>query len=306
MTGGNDAQRAQMNTRGIVAMLAAMAFFTATDSLMKVATESLPPSQIIAVRGVMATVMMYLILRTQGPVGDPSHLFRLPILRRMTFEILFITSYVVALSRAPFADVFSILQSGPIMMTLFAALVWKENVGWQRWIAVALGVCGVAMILKPTPQSFDPALGLALFAAFMATGRDLSTRVIPQGVPSQLVTLSATGGMTIGGLMLAPFETWVVPTAMSWLVLLAAALAVALGSHFLILAYRMAETSAVAPFRFTSVPFAILVGWLIWGQVPDSIAMAGIVIVVGSGLYMMHRERAARRAAARPAAAKSS
>ncbi len=78
---------------------------------MKVATASLPPSQIIALRGVMATVMMYLILRTQGPVGDPAHLFKLPILRRSNFEILFITSYVVALSRAPIADVFSILQS---------------------------------------------------------------------------------------------------------------------------------------------------------------------------------------------------
>ncbi len=295
-TGDDGAARAQMNTRGILAMLAAMAFFTATDSLMKVATATLPPSEIIAVRGVMATALMFAYLRAQGPLGDMSHILRFPILRRMSFEILFITAYVVALSRAPFADVFSILQSGPILMTIFAALVWKEDVGWQRWIAVVLGLAGVAMILKPAPQTFDPALGLALFAAFMATGRDLSTRMIPSGVPSQIVTLSATGGMTIGGILLAPFETWVMPTPFIWLVLVAAAVSVALGSHFLILAYRTAETSAVAPFRFASVPFAIFVGWLVWGQVPDEIALAGIALVVGCGLYMMHRERAMRRA----------
>lgn len=294
------AQRRHLNSRGILAMIVAMAFFTATDSLMKVATATLPPSQIIAVRGVLATALMFAYLRAQGPIGDLRALGRFPILRRMTFEILFITAYVVALSRAPFADVFSVLQSGPIMMTVFAAIVWREDVGWRRWLAVILGFVGVAMIVKPAPQSFDPAMGLALFAALMATGRDLSTRLIPAGVPSQIVTLSATAGMTLGGFMLAPLEpSWVMPSAQIWLVLLGAALAVALGSHFLILAYRSAETSAVAPFRFASVPFAIFVGWLIWGQVPDHIALTGIAIVVGCGLYMMHSERSRRGAGRR-------
>lgn len=287
--------RMQGNTRGILAMIAAMACFTATDSLMKLATASIPPSQIIAVRGVIATAMMFAYLRAQGPVGQLHHLFQAPILRRSGFEILFITSYVTALSRAPFADVFSVLQSGPILMTAFAALVWKEPVGWQRWAAVFVGFAGVAMIVKPAPQSFDPAMGLAFFAAIMATGRDLATRAMPAGTPSQIVTLSATGGMAIGGALLAPFETWAPISGFVWIVLICAAAAVALGSHFLIMAYRTAETSAVAPFRFASVPFAILVGWMVWSQAPDAVALAGIAIVVGCGLFMMYRERRTRR-----------
>ena len=283
-----------MNTRGIFAMIAAMAFFTATDSLMKVATASIPPSQIIVVRGLMATAIMLVYLRAQGPLGDLRAIVRFPILRRMSFEILFITAYVVALSKAPFADVFSVLQSGPILITVFAALVWREEVGWRRWTAVFLGFLGIAMILKPAPQSFDPALGLAFLAACMASGRDLSTRLIPPGVPSQVVTLSAMGGMVIGGLALAPFETWHAMTPLVLAVLFGAALCVALGSHFLIMAYRTAETSAVAPFRFASVPLAIIVGWAIWGHVPDTIALGGIALIVGCGLYMMHRERIAR------------
>ena len=296
-TSDDGANRAQMNTSGILAMLAAMAFFTATDSLMKLATDSLPPSEIIGVRGVIAMAMMFAYLRAQGPIGSLRGIFRWQMLRRTAFEIMFITSYVVALSRAPFSDVFSVLQSGPILMTVFAALIWKEKVGWQRWVAVVVGFAGVAMIVKPAPQAFDPAMGLALFAALMATGRDLSTRLIPPEVPSRLVTLSATGSMMVGGFLLAPFEgNWVMPTLNVWLVLAAAAFCVAAGSHFLILAYRTAETSAVAPFRFASVPFAILVGFVGWQHVPDRIALAGIAIVVGCGLYMMHRERALRRA----------
>ncbi len=291
------ALRAKMNTRGILAMIAAMCFFTATDSLMKLATATLPPSEIIGVRGVIATAMMFAYLRAQGPVGSLRDLMRPQMLRRTCFEIFFITSYVVALSRAPFADVFSVLQAGPILMTVFAALIWKEHVGWRRWSAVFIGFLGVAMIVKPAPQAFDPAMGLALFAAFMATGRDLSTRLIPKAVPSQIVTLSATGSMMLGGFLLAPFEVWVMPSVSVLLILTTSAFCVAAGSHFLILAYRTAETSAVAPFRFASVPFAILVGWLVWGHVPDRIALAGIVIVVACGLYMMHRERLARKTA---------
>ncbi len=291
------AARAQMNSRGIMAMIAAMAFFTATDSLMKLAATTLPPSEIIGLRGIIATALMFAYLRSQGPIGSLRDVMRPQMLRRTAFEILFITSYVVALSRAPFADVFSVLQSGPILMTVFAAIVWKEAVGWRRWSAVCIGFIGVAMIVKPAPQAFDPAMGLALFAAFMATGRDLSTRLVPAGVPSQIVTLSATASMMLGGFLLAPFETWVTPSAEVWLILLASAICVAAGSHFLITAYRTAETSAVAPFRFASVPFAILVGWMIWGHVPDAIAMTGIALVVGCGLYMMHRERLTRRKA---------
>ena len=297
MTSGDDsAQRAQMNTRGILNMLAAMACFTATDSLMNLAAASLPPSEIIALRGFIAIAIMFIYLRAQGPIGSLADVLRPQMLRRTCFEIFFITSYVVALSRAPFADVFSVLQAGPILMTVFAAIVWKEFVGWRRWTAVLIGFIGVAMIVKPAPQAFDPAMGLALFAAFMATGRDLSTRLVPAAVPSQIVTLSATGSMALGGLLLAPFEVWVTPSSSVWLILMASALCVALGSHFLIIAFRTAETSVIAPFRFASVPLAIFVGWLIWGHVPDTIALTGIAIVVGCGLYMMHRERLARRA----------
>lgn len=279
-------------------MIAAMAAFNVTDAMMKLATGTLPPSQIIVLRGLIALALMFAVMRATGLLQGFSGLLHPRVLVRMFFEAAFIAIYVIALSRAPFTDVFSILQSGPIMITAFAAIFLREHVGWRRWGAVLFGFLGVLLIIKPAPSTFQPALGLALIAAFMATGRDLSTRFIPAHIRLPIVTFSATLAMTLGGLALTPFETWVRPDGATWLVLAGAAAAVAAGSYFLIFAYRSAEASAVAPFRFASVPFAIFLGWLLWGHVPDSLALTGIAIIVAAGLYMMARERVARREAA--------
>lgn len=285
------------NNRGILAMIAAMACFNITDAMMKLATDTLPPSQIIVLRGLIALVLMFAVMRAAGLLQGFAGLLHPRVLVRMFFEAAFIAVYVIALSRAPFTDVFSILQSGPIMITAFAAIFLREQVGWRRWGAVLFGFLGVLLIIKPTPSTFQPALGLALIAAFMATGRDLSTRFIPPEIRLPMVTFSATLAMTLGGLVLAPFEAWVSPAPLIWLVLAGAAVAVATGSYFVIFAYRSAEASAVAPFRFASVPFAIFLGWMLWGHVPDNLALTGIAIIVTAGLYMMARERAARRVA---------
>ena len=293
MTDSSNA-RATGNSRGILAMIAAMACFNITDALMKLATDSIPPSQIIVVRGAIALLIMYAVMQPTGHARNFGAMAHPRVLLRMCFEAAFIGVYVIALSLAPFTDVFSILQSGPIMITAFAAIFLREQVGWRRWMAVFAGFAGVLLIIKPAPGSFQPALGLAFIAALMATGRDLSTRFIPPSISLPMVTFSATLAMTLGGVALAPFENWTALDLRTAGILAAAALAVGLGSFFLIFAYRTAEASAVAPFRFASVPFAILLGWLFWRHVPDHYALAGIAIIVAAGLYMMHRERLSR------------
>ncbi|MGE3642814.1 MAG: DMT family transporter [Beijerinckiaceae bacterium] len=283
------------NTRGIVAMIGAMVCFTATDALMKGATASLPPSEIIAIRGVVATLLLVAFMRSQGPLRGLGQVASPRVAQRTLFEAVFIVTYVIALSLAPFAIVFSVLQSAPIMITAFAAFIWRDQVGWRRWAAVFVGFAGVALVIKPSPQGLEPAMALALVAALMVAGRDLSTRAVPKTVPSQVITLASTAGMAAVGFLLAPFETWSWPSAVVWWQLVGAGVSVALGVYLVIYAYRTAETSAISPFRYASVPFAILIGWLVWGQVPDRLAMTGIALIVGCGLYMMHRERISQK-----------
>lgn len=282
---------AAANTRGILAMIGAMIAFTITDACMKLATETLPPSEIIVIRGVIATSLMVVFLRTQGPLRDMSKLWSPRVLQRTGFEVIFIVVYVIALSLAPFANVFSILQSAPIMITAFAAMIWRDPVGWRRWAAVLVGFLGVGLVIKPSMSGLEPAMALALLAALMVAGRDLTTRIIPHDVPSHVVTLASIGGMAVAGLALAPFETWVMPVGLAWVYLIVAGVAVGLGCFLIIFAYRFAETSAVSPFRYASVPVAIFIGWLVWGQIPDMLANIGIALIVCCGLYMMHRER---------------
>lgn len=296
LSGNLSGMDASSNTRGIFAMIGAMVCFTFTDAMMKAATASLPPSEIIAVRGVIATLLLYVFLRVQGPIQGFASIKNRFVLQRTSFELIFIIVYVIALSLAPFANVFSVLQSAPIMITAFAAIIWREPVGWRRWMAVIVGFTGVALVIKPSPQGLEPAMALALVAALMVTGRDLTTRVIPRNVSSHVVTLASTGGMALGGFLLAPFEVWKLPSPLVWLELFGAAASVAAGAYMLIFAYRTAETSAISPFRYASVPVAIFIGWLIWGDIPDALASAGIVLIVACGLYMLHRERIRQKA----------
>jgi drug/metabolite transporter (DMT)-like permease len=112
-----------------------------------------------------------------------------------------------------------------------------------------------------------------------------------------MVTLATTLGSTGAGLALAPFEQWRAPDVTTWVFLLGAAIAVALGNYAIIQAYRHAEASVVSPFRYIGVPIAILFGFIVWGHVPDALAFAGIALVVGAGLYTMRRETRSKSSA---------
>ncbi|MDB5572423.1 MAG: EamA family transporter [Hyphomicrobiales bacterium] len=277
------------NRRGIIAMVLAVIAFTATDVLMKFATGFLPTSQILAMRGAMAMAMTIAFLGATGSLRHAALVAQPRVVLRTAFETGMILCYVTALSMAPIANVFSVLQSAPILITAFAALVWREKVGWRRWTAIFAGFAGVALIVRPSPQGLDPAMGLAVIAVVLVSARDLTTRTIPPFVPSPIVTLCATIGSTSAGVALAPFETWVTPSPLIWGVLAGAAFAVACGNYAVIIAFRVAQVSAIAPFRYLGVPIAILLGWLVWGHVPDALAFVGIGAVVAAGLYTMQR-----------------
>ena len=288
---------AAANRNGMIAMVGAVACFTTTDVLMKTATQTLPVSQVLAIRGLIAASIILTLLSMNGGMRHFRALAQRRVLQRTLFETGMILCYVTALSMAPFANVFSVLQSAPIIVTAFVAFR-GESVGLSRWSAVLAGFVGVALIVRPSLEGVDVAMGLALLAAFLVAARDLTTRTIPAWVPSPMVTLATTLGSTGAGLALAPFEHWRMPDMANWGILLGAAITVALGNYAIIQAYRHAEASVVSPFRYIGVPIAILFGFMVWGHVPDALAFAGIALVVGAGLYTMQRETRSKSSAA--------
>jgi drug/metabolite transporter (DMT)-like permease len=180
-----------------------------------------------------------------------------------------------------------------------AALVYGEAVGWRRWLAIAAGFAGVAIIVRPGLEGFSAYSLVALVCVGFCTVRDLATRRIPQHVPTLLVsTVTALAVTVCGAFLVQPMGGRTLPGAMELLLLACAAGLLLIGYQFIILAMRSGEISFVAPFRYSALLFSILLGFAIFGDIPELPMMVGSIIIVGSGLYMLYRERVVGRSKA--------
>lgn len=286
------------NRLGILTMCAAMALFVTNDALLKLATTTLPPGQIMTVRGVFASMLaLGLVLALRESTGLRG--LRQPmVLARAGLEALVAFLYITSLAFLPLANITAILQATPIIMTLIVVAFGLERVGWRRWSAIAVGFCGVLLVVKPDPGSIDVYAIIALCSAAGVAVRDLITRRIGGHVPSSVVTLSTTTTVGLSGALIGLTETWQPLHGPQIALLAAAAVLVTAGNLCIIVAFRRGDVAVVSPFRYTIVVMSIGLGYLLFGELPDLLAAAGIVLIAGSGLYTLHREQARRRMAA--------
>lgn len=295
--------------RGILAILASSTGFAVNDALVKIVTTDLPNSQIIVLRGAMATLILAIATTIAGAWRPPSVLLQTPMLIRLITSAFATMFIVAALRHLPLATTSALLQVGPLAVTAGAAILLGASVGWRRWLASIAGFLGVLFVIKPGTGSFVPEVWIGIAALLFTATRDLTTRFIDPTVPSLLVAVASAGIITIGGvgLALSSFDApWVKPGATAMLLLLCAAMCLYFAYYFGIVAMRVGEIAVVAPFRYALILEALLLGYLIWGHVPDQWSVLGIAVVVAAGLYLLHLEQAASRSAAlaRTAAAK--
>jgi drug/metabolite transporter (DMT)-like permease len=182
-------------------------------------------------------------------------------------------------------------------------ILYGEEVGWRRWTAIVVGFLGALCVVKPTPAAFNAWALVGLACAFASAGRDLMTRRLPEGIPFTVVSLMAAVAVTIVGLLMAPWENWRALTLEELGLLALGAAFLSGGTTMLVLAFRDVDISAVAPFRYTLLIWAGLAGYFLFGEVPDRWAAVGAALIVGSGIYALHREAVRARAARRMAAA---
>ncbi len=282
------------NRRAILALTCSMGLFTVNDSLIKLATEGLPVPEIILLRGIIAGSLLFAILKWTGQFNPRPVFTNRAIYLRSIFEVSLTVSYVYALRMMPLAEMTAIIQAVPILMSLWAALVWKEYVSPGRWLAIFAGFAGVLIIARPDASGFAPAMVLALAAALFAASRDLATRLVNANISSLMITFASTLASGLGGLVLSPSEIWVTPTLHQWAYISGAACLATSANYAIILAYRGADIGLVSPFRYTAVPFALLLGLLIWGHMPDFWSFVGMSIVVVSGIYTIAGDRLLR------------
>lgn len=176
-----------------------------------------------------------------------------------------------------------------------AAILLKEPVGWRRWLAAIVGLIGVLIIVRPGAGTLNwPAL-LVLGCVVCIVGRDLATRRVAAHVPSELIALMSISAIGLIGLVLGLFETWVPLSGTEILLLVVAAVSSTGGFFWVVQALRRGPVAAVMPFRYALIPFGVLSGIVVFAEWPDMTSVTGMVIVLGAGLYALHRERVRAR-----------
>jgi drug/metabolite transporter (DMT)-like permease len=279
------------NGRAVAIMMLAMMGFIFNDSFVKLVSENLPLGQIMFLRGVFALAFLLVICVANGSVRRFPLLLNKWVGVRVFAEVVATMFYLTALFHLPIANATAILQALPLLVTAGAAVFLGAPVGWRRWTAIIVGFCGVLLIVRPGMAGFDAWALVALAGVMFMVLRDLSTNVLPPHVPTLGVSFATLLGVSAMGLALSTTETWPMPTTKELLFLATAAGFILVGFTCLITAMRMGDISMVAPFRYSIILWAILIGYVVWGDVPDLPTLAGIAILVATGLYSLMRER---------------
>jgi S-adenosylmethionine uptake transporter len=279
------------NGRGAALMAASMATFTFNDACLKLLAEGLPTFQAVALRGFGVLTLLLLLAHFTGALRRPiPRRDRRLALLRSALEVCAFLPFVLALTRMPLANVTAILQVLPLVITAAGALFLGERVGRRRWAAIAVGLAGVLLIVRPGVGDFDGASLLVLLSVCFIAARDLVTRRLSPEVPSLKVALLTAGGITALGLALSLAEPWRMPTPGQGALVAGAALFILGGYVFSIMAMRHGEVAVVTPFRYTAILWGLLLGLLVFGDWPRAITLVGGALVVASGLYTLLRE----------------
>jgi drug/metabolite transporter (DMT)-like permease len=272
-------------------MTASMAGFAVEDVFVKAAAQSMPLGQVLLTIGLIGMLTFAAMARAKGEAVFPPAFLSRAMLIRSAFEVTGRLFYGLAITLTALSTTSAILQATPLVVVAGAALVFGEKVGWQRWLAVAVGFVGVMVILRPGTD-FSALSLLAVVGLLGFAGRDLATRAAPKSLSNrQLGALGFAMLATAGVVLLAVTGGAVLPGAMGLAQLAGGAVFGMLGYHALTFAMRTGEVSAVTPFRYTRLIFAMILAIALFGERPDIATWAGAALVVGSGIFALTRTR---------------
>ena len=277
-------------------MIGAMGCFIVNDALVKYASQTMPPAQLIFVRGVMASVLVLAVAQATGATRRIREIARGWVAVRAVVDAIATVLFLVSLFHLPLANATAINMTSPLIITVLAAVFLGERLGPSRWVAVGIGFLGVLLIIQPQAEGFNHYALVCLLSTVLLSVRDIVTRRVHAGVPSILVTLSNTVAVTLlaGGLSL--FEEWRPFTGLELALLAVVAVFLSSAYYLIVISTRRGDLSLIAPFRYTALLFATIAGFMIWGDTPNALAWCGIALVIAPGIYVLRVSRRARSA----------
>jgi len=279
------------NQRGAAFMALAMATFAVEDALFKAATQQLPVGLCLLVFGICgATIFALLALsRRQSPL--PAGGMTRGLLIRSAFELMGRLFFGLALAFADLSSTTAILQAAPLVVVAGAVVVFGERVGWRRWSAIALGLVGVLMVLRPDASGLQATAIFAVLGMIGFAGRDLATRAAPPAVTNAQLGVLGFVVLIVAGVLMQ-FVTgaaWALTDFGATLNLVLAAMLGVVAYSSLTTAMRTGEVAVVTPFRYTRLVFALIIAVMVFGEAPDPMMLAGAALIVASGIFALTR-----------------
>lgn len=288
---------ASENFRGAILMVIAMVLFAFEDMFIKLLSAELPFAEVLGMVGLLGFVSFGVLLKLRGGRIWTRDLLRPGVVFRNLAEAVGSIGIVVALALTELSSTSAIMQALPLAIVLGAAVFLREPVGWRRWTAIGVGFLGVLLVIRPGLAGFQPVSLMALVAVLGLAARDIATRRIPARIPSLQLAASAFLAILIASVLMGLVlgQRFVMPDLRQWLLFLLC-MAVGVGGYaLLVTATRLGEASALAPYRYARLVFALMLAFAVFGERPDALTLIGATIIVGSGCYTMWREAALRR-----------
>jgi drug/metabolite transporter (DMT)-like permease len=278
--------------RGIVLLIASTMCLATSDALAKYLSATLPSIEIAWIRFSVFVLILLPIAWSSGSSPLRSHRPGLQILRGLTLvfsSLLFITG----LRYLPIAEASATSFVAPLFVTALSILVLGERVGGRRWVATLVGLFGVLIVVRPGTAAFDPASILPIASAFLWALTLVMTRMI-SGADRTVTTMSFSAIVGFGVLSaLVPF-VWVEPSWRDLALAVGVGFASTAGQWMVVLAFRHADASVLAPFSYVQLVWVTVIGLAVFAEVPDLWTFVGAAFIIGSGLYTAHRERLRR------------
>jgi drug/metabolite transporter (DMT)-like permease len=279
------------NFKGILMMLVAVGAFALMDALMKSLAGSYPPMQVSFLRGV--TSLPFLLV----PILISGHLTRLrPVnvrlhLLRGVLAVVMLGCFIFAVRESSLTVTYSVFMIAPLLVALLAGPMLGEKVMRVQWVALAFGLAGVLLMLRPAPGEWASVGVLAAFVAAICYAFAATTlRLLSRTDTTECMAVSFVLLLSIGSGIVASVD-WHPIQPEHWLVLLGLGLTGALGQLFITEAFRLAPASIIAPFEYTALIWGVMLDFSVWGLLPEATTLIGGLVIVAAGLYLIARER---------------
>ena len=280
------------NHLGAILTTASALAFVINDAAMKWAIQLIPLFELLVVRGLIAVPLICLaMLITRQLLKTVSRADAFLIGWRLLAEVAITYFLLIALKNMPISHVTLILQAAPLGLTLVAALMMGETVSLRRWVAILFGFIGVIIIIRPGTAGFSPYAIFDVLTVFCIVIRDMVTRRLSPTIPSLPIAALTAFVILLLAMIMMPKTGSAMPTLSQLVIITIAAVAILTAYLLSVKIMRVGDVGFVAQFRYTGIVWAVIIGFFVFGEVPDMWTVAGALLIMATGIYTLRADR---------------